>query len=95
MTTVQAARQANEAKKVAKWLAQRKWSRTDTARWLDDRNEAVLAALRRRPGAWPHVRSIGYWLKDHAPEVFDRVHARLAKAGEAGAEKLFPMEVVR
>ena len=94
MTALEA-RQALEKNHVAGWSAARKWSRTDTARWLDDRNEAVLAALRRLPGAWPHVRRIGYWLKDHAPEVFDRVHARLAKAGEAGAEKLFPMEVVR
>ena len=94
MTALEA-RQAEEKKFVAAWARRRKWSRTDTARWMDDRNEAVLAALRRLPGAWPHVRRIGYWLKDNAPDVFNRAHARLAAAGEAGAEKLFPMEVVR
>jgi hypothetical protein len=72
-----------EAKGRAAYERRRAWTRTDTARWLNERSAPALAWLRRRPGAWPaHSRQIGYWLKEEAPEVFATVHARLAAEGQ-------------
>lgn len=65
-----------------KWARMRKWSRTDTARWLTDHTEPVIAQLRRLGSECPQrPRSVGFWLKDmptadHA--LFGRAHDRLA-----------------
>lgn len=67
----------------------RKWSRTDTARWLNERSATVLAWLRRCPGEWPaHSRQVGYWVKEHAPAYFDRAHGRLAELDEEAREQV-------
>lgn len=72
------------------------WTRTDTARHLNDRSEAILALLRRRPGQWPkHTHQVGYWLKEHAPALFDRAHATLAAATlDPARERLLPSDLV-
>jgi hypothetical protein len=74
----------------------RVWSRTETARWLNDRRAPVFAILRRRPGKWPTFDcSIGYWMKDNAPELFDAVHATLLAARDDTArEALLPQNVL-
>jgi hypothetical protein len=68
-----------EAKFVAAYARRRKWSRTDTTRWLYDRSEPLLAWLRRKARHAPsHSRQIGTWLKDNEVKTFDRAHARIA-----------------
>jgi hypothetical protein len=80
-----------EAAGVARWEKLRKWSRTDSARWVNDRSAAALAWLRRRPGQWPaHSNQLGYWLRDHAPEVFDRIHNKLAGMSPEAREQTLP-----
>lgn len=66
----------------AAWTKRKKWTRTDTARHLNDRAQPLLALFRRvHPAAAPqHSAQFGYWLKDNAPALFDRAHARLASA---------------
>lgn len=81
---------------MAAWQRRRRWSRTDSARWLNDRSPAVLAWLRRKAGSWPdHNRQIGYWLKAYRTRIFDRAHARLLGASDAEREKLLPNEALR
>jgi hypothetical protein len=47
--------------------------------------------LRRRPGQWPaHSNQLGYWLRDHAPEVFDRLHTTLAGMQPEAREQTLP-----
>jgi len=80
----------------AAWHGRARWSRTDSARYLNDRSEAFLALLRRRPGAWPrHTHQLGYWLRTHTPPVFDRAHAALARAlDDAARKELLPTDLV-
>lgn len=80
----------------ASWAKRRPWSRTATARWLNDRSPSVMAWLRLRPGKWPATsNSIGYWLQEHAPAVFGQVHERLLEAGsEAKRDALRVGEVL-
>jgi len=85
-----------EAKGRAAYEARRRWTRTDTARWLNDRSAPVLAWLRRLPGEWPaHSRQMGYWLKDEAPERFGRVHRALEKLPAAARDAALPGELLR
>jgi hypothetical protein len=94
-TPLQQEAQAQEAKGVERWQKIRVWSRTDSARWLNDRSAPVLAWLRRRAGQWPaHSAQVGYWLKDHAPEVFNHVHDKLTKLGSEAREGALPGEVL-
>lgn len=81
----------------AAYLRRRKWTRTDSARWLSDRSEAVLAWLRRKPGRWPeHSHAVGYWLKENSPRVFERAHTRLgAGKDDAARDAMLPGEVLR
>lgn len=83
-----------------KWERIRKWSRTDTARWLSDHPEPVLAQLRRLGTRCPlRPRSVGFWLKetpeaDHA--LFDRAHAKLmALPDDTARERALVVEVLR
>lgn len=82
---------------IALYEKRRTWSRTDTARWLNDRSPAVLAWLRRRPGQWPgHSKQVGYWLKEYSPRVFARAHDRLAGSPDDTArETMLPREALR
>lgn len=75
----------------------RKWTRTDSARWLNERSPEILAWLRRKPGAWPaEARQVGYWMKIYAQRHFDRAHARLlAGRDEASREAMLPGEVIK
>ena len=68
---------------VQAWRKRRpEWTRTDTARWLNDRSEPLLAWLRRRsPRAPQHSRQMGYWVKENEPAIFTRAHERLARGG--------------
>lgn len=79
------------------WTKRRTWSRTDTARWLSDRSETVLALLRRRPGQWPkHTRQIGYWLKNNATNFFERAHDALAAVEtDTERERLLASDVLQ
>lgn len=87
------------SKGLAAWKKNRlcRWSRTDTARWLNDRAPAVLAWLRRRQGDWPlENERIGYWLNLYSRRVFDRAHARLtAGRNDEERELLLPSEVLK
>ena len=72
-----------EAAWVASYSRRRKWGRTDSQRWLDDRSAAVMAWLRRNPGSWPtNIEQAGAWLKDRHIALFDRAHAQLAGAAD-------------
>lgn len=85
--------QALEASGVARWEKVRKWSRTDSARWVNDRSAAVLAWLRRGAGQWPaHSAQVGYWMRDNAPDVFERFHSKLAGLSPEGREHIHPGE---
>jgi len=78
------------------YARRRTWSRTDSARWINDRSAPVLAILRRRQGNWPaHSRSLGYWLKEHTPDLFLNAHAILAAAKDDDTrDGLLPQEVI-
>ena len=68
---------------VQAWKKRRpEWTRTDSARWLNERSEPLLAWLRRRSSQAPeHSRQMGYWVKENEPVIFARAHERLARAG--------------
>jgi hypothetical protein len=55
------------------------WTKTDTARWLEERNAEGLAWMAAHTLRAPRrpVRAFGYWLKLADPAAFARVHARL------------------
>lgn len=86
-----------EAGLVLAWKKRRPaWTRTDTARWLNDRSEPVLAWLRRHAAQAPaHSQQMGYWLKERRQDVFDRAHTRLAAVGAGDRETLTTSEVLR
>jgi len=71
------------------WQRRKPWTRTESARWLNDRGPALLAHLRRSPGRWPEAcpKFMGEWLKVNAAPLFDHAHAALAarKTDEARA----------
>lgn len=72
------------------------WTRTDSARWLNERSEPVLAWLRRHAGHAPaHSRQMGYWLKENMPVIFDRAHGRLAAGPAERRENLITSEILR
>lgn len=81
---------------MAAYERRRTWSRTDSARWLNDRSAPVLALLRRRQGQWPaHSRSLGYWLKEHTPDLFLSAHAVLAaEKNDDARDALLPQQVL-
>ena len=99
MTTLRytnvAEQEANSTTCQQAYARRRVWSRTDSARWLNDRSAPVLAILRRRAGAWPaHSRSLGFWLKENSPAVFATAHtALLAAKTDDARETLLPQEV--
>lgn len=86
-----------EEKGLVAWAKRRTWTRTESTRWLNERSEAVLAWLRRKPGRWPErSRQVGEWLKVYSPKIFDRAHARLGTAKDDDARAaLLPGEVLR
>lgn len=87
--------QRNETVMSAAAYVRHKWSRTDTARWLNDRNERVLAWVRRNlPRAPVHSKQIGYWLREFSP-AFDRAHARLSALPAAARDGLLIEEALR
>lgn len=88
----------HEAVLVRAWGRRRPaWTRTDTARWLNERSEPVLAWLRRRAARSPsHSRQMGYWVKENEPAIFARAHERLARCGNnQDREQLLTDEVLR
>lgn len=88
----------HEAALVRAWDKRRpRWTRTDTARWLNDRSEPVLAWLRRRsPHAPGHSRQMGYWVKENEAAIFARAHERLARcANQQDRDQLLIDEVLR
>lgn len=88
----------HEAVLVRAWTKRRPaWTRTDTARWLNERSEPLLARLRRRAGRAPsHSRQIGYWVKENEPTLFARAHERLARcANSQDRDQLLIDEVLR
>lgn len=105
MTTL--AQQAHAAKarserhsevELAAYERRRAWSRTDTARWLNEHGEAVLAQLRRRGLESPSfTKRVGFWLKETARDrgVFDRAHGRLASLDDSTRSVAIVPEVLR
>lgn len=79
------------------YTARARWTRTATARWLDDRAPAAIAALRRLlRSPVPDVRQPGYWLKEHNPPLFARAHERLATLPtDAAREQAIIPDIVR
>jgi hypothetical protein len=79
------------------WQRRRRWTRTDTARWLNDRGAPLLAWLRRRgPHAPSRCVQVGYWLKDEQTSLFDRAHRHLAAcANDADRDGMIVEEVMR
>lgn len=61
-------------------MRRKPWTRTESARWLNDCGPALLAHLRRSPGRWPEScpKQMGDWLKINATPLFDHAHAALA-----------------
>lgn len=77
------------------WAAKPHWSRTATARFLDDRSPALIALFRRSyPAKAPsHTRQFGHWLKIYAPALFDRAHRLLLDcADDAARDRLLPTD---
>lgn len=72
---------ARELHLAAAYQARRKWTRTDTTRWLDARSEALLAWMRRHgPAAPRYSAKMGQWLKDSCPDhgiLYQRAHTAL------------------
>lgn len=80
-----------------------KWTRSASARWLNDRASAVNAAALRH--GWlaltdemgrtrPLPRQPGDLLKIHNTSVFDRLHARLAALPSDDAREAAPVPEV-
>ena len=79
------------------WERRRKWSRTDTARHLGECGAALLAHFRRQyPAArTAHTTQFGFWLREHAPAIFDRAHATLTACADDDARaRLLPSELL-
>jgi hypothetical protein len=90
--------QAEQAQhNIEAWERRRPWTRTDSARHLNDRSEPLLAVIRRaHPQLAPaHTRQAGYWLKVHAPSLFDRAHKRLfAATDDTARNAILPTELI-
>lgn len=87
------------------WARRAPWTRTCTARWLNDRADAVNAAT-LRTGLMPAHRSDGARhmlpkspgdaLRTNNRGAFDRIHTRLsALANDAAREAALVPEIVR
>lgn len=88
----------HEAVLVKAWARRRPaWTRTDSARWLNERSAQVLAWLRRKSTHAPeHSRQMGYWVKDNEAAVFARAHERLmACATQQDRDHLLIHEVLK
>lgn len=88
----------HEAVLVQAWAKRRpKWTRTETARWLNERSAPLLAWLRRRAAVAParHSEQLGYWVKEQAPDIFERAHVRLAEANNEERDVMHVEEVMR
>lgn len=90
-----------EATLLTAYAKRAKWSRTDSARWLDERAPAVnAAALRlsiRLGNVSPHgvhvlPQNPGHAIKAKHPRLFDRLHTTLAavRSDEARDALLVP-----
>lgn len=90
----------------ASWVRRRKWTRTDSSRWLNDRADAVnsaalrlgLVMLQRSDGV--RVPSLpkapGDALRVNNAAAFDRIHTRLAALdGDAARDTALVPEIVR
>lgn len=92
-------REKVSARAVADYQRRKTWSRTDSARWLNERSEAVLAQLRRRGLEAPaYSKQMGFWLKEVAASraIFDRAHERLLEIGnDKDRARAVVLEVVR
>lgn len=74
------------------WEKRRKWTRTFTARLLNERQATVLAFLRRMPGKWPQrSENIGFWLQRYTPALFAQLHERLAALPDEAAREALPV----
>lgn len=93
--------ETESAQNLRAYERRRRWSLTDTSRWLNDRGEAVQAQLRRlRTGVPTFHDRIGYWLRAEANAAarthFDRAHAHLAALPDDTArDHALVTEVVR
>ena len=87
------------------WVRRAPWTRTCTARWLNDRADAVNAAT-LRTGLMPSHRSDGARhmlpkspgdaLRVNNRGAFDRIHTRLSALGnDAAREAALVPEIVR
>lgn len=79
------------------WIRRKPWTRTETARFLNDRSPALLAHLRRSPGRWPEIcpKFMGDWLKVNALPLFDHAHAALAaRRSDEARDTLGPTQLL-
>lgn len=81
--------EAEAARRRAAWEKRRPaWTRTDTARWLNERSPSVLAWLRRLdPQAPAHSGAMGRWLQGERPAFFARAHRKLAACARDEAQR--------
>lgn len=73
----------------------RQWTRTDSERWLDDRNEALGSLLKTLncKHITPRVRNFAHLTRHHLPDLFERAHSTLAQLDDADRE-LTPIEKI-
>lgn len=92
-----AAREACSAALVSAWERRKTWSKTDSARFISERSEPLLALFRREHAEIRllHTSRFGYWLREHAPAIFARAHSRLAAApNDEARNRLLPTEIL-
>lgn len=66
-----------------RWAREQPWTRTNTARWLNERSAAVLAHYEKEHGILLSSRAssaAGYRLQERLPKNFDAIHGKLAAA---------------
>ena len=84
--------QALEKIRMASWARRRQWSKTDTARWVTDRADAVTLCVKNCPKS----RDLGALFRVQRLPVFDRLHKRLAEMqNDTAREQAVVTEVMR
>jgi len=74
------------------------WTRNETARWLNERSETLLAYLRRKePSSAPsHSKRMGWWVQTNRKPLFEHAHKKLfGCASPDQRERLGLLEVLR
>ena len=84
--------QALEKIRMASWARRRQWSKTDTARWVTDRADAVKLCVKNCPKS----RDLGALFRAKKLPIFERLHRRLSvMESDMNREQVTVMEVLR